>query len=444
MVDDFKSEGVIDLADFDSYLEYLSAGLGHKFRAQGLKDYCWALLLPLRRKSVESLAASLDPFRVQAKHQSLHHFVAKSEWSDDAILRQVREWVMPALPINSQCYWVVDDVGHAKYGKHSIGVARQDCTPSEVPINCQIAVSLSLASALGSVPIAYRLFLPKEWAEDAARRKKAGVPETVTFATKSEIALAQLREAKASRIAPGIVLADTVYGDDMVFRKEVTGLSLYYSVGIRMETEVRPLVVDSTPLHQMVDQGVMAAKTMAMNMATSDYQEIFWRQGSETILSSRFARVRVQPAHRNDSKYATRHEEWLLIEWPAGKAEPSRYFLSTLPADISLEQLVQVSTMRWRTELDYQELKQECGLSHYEGRGWRGFHHHATLCIAVFGYLVRHRLLSFGSHAPLTRPEAPVLPIDYRPRGSGNGARSYARLLKDHSLALSDGGDHDC
>jgi len=433
---------------FEEYMEHLAAGLGHMDRNVGLMDYCRGLMLPIRRKSVEPLAAYTDPLHVSAKHQSLHHFVAQSEWSDAAVMARVRDRVLPHLGLDAGCYWIIDDTGFPKKGKHSVGVARQYCGQLGKQDNCQVAVSLSLASVHGSLPIAYQLYLPKDWADDPIRRHKAGVADNVTFATKPEIALAQMRQAVAWGVPMGGVLADAGYGDETAFRDGITELGMLYAVGIRPATTVwapgtsplppkpwcgrgiRPTRLRREPGHEPV-----AVKTLAMELPPQTYRVVTWREGTNAALSSRFAAVRVHPAHRDERRTAIRPEEWLLIEWPDGEAEPTKYFLSTLPADTSLEHLVFVAKMRWRIERDYQELKQEFGLSHYEGRGWRGFHHHATLCIAAYGFLVAERLRRGGSKKNRARPETLALPEDYVPRGSRTGAATCAGLDPDSAIA---------
>lgn len=432
---------------FEQYLEHLAAGLGHADRHAGLKGYCTGLMLPIQRKSVEPLAAHIDPLHVQAKHQSLHHFVAKSDWSDAAIMGRVRDWVVPTLGVESGCYWIIDDTGFPKKGKHSVGVARQYCGQLGKQDNCQVAVSLSLASAQGSIPIAYQLYLPKDWAADPVRRKTAGVPADIVFATKPEIALVQLRQAVAAGVPMGVVLADAGYGDETAFRDGITELGMPYAVGIRPATTVwapgtaplppkpwsgrgvRPTRLRREPGHEPV-----AVKALATALPPQAYRPVTWREGTNTDLSGRFAAVRVRPAHRDYLGTEVRPEEWLLIEWPEGEAEPTKYFLSTAPAEATLEQLAFVTKMRWRIERDYQELKQEFGLSHYEGRGWQGFHHHATLCIAAYGFLVAQRLSHDGSKKNRARPETPSLPPDYVPRGRRTGAAACAPLDSNPAL----------
>lgn len=420
-----------DLTDLDDYLEYLCSALGHADRRASLKDYCTGLMLPIARKSVEPLAAHTDPMHVRAKHQSLHHFVAKSAWSDTAVLASVFDCVRPALGMDAGHYWIVDDTGFPKKGKHSVGVARQYCGQLGKQDNCQVAVSLSFATELGSVPIAYQLYLPKDWANDPERRCVAGVPEHLTFATKPEIALEQLRGAVKAGVPPGVVLADAGYGDETAFRDGITELGLLYAVGIRPGTTVwAPGVSPLPPIPQagpgrptsLLRRGPghepTAVKALAMGLPSGSYRQVSWREGTNAVLSSRFTALRVRPAHRDYWRSKQREEEWLLIEWPEGDAEPLKYFLSTAPDDATLEQLVFVTKMRWRIERDYQELKQEFGLGHYEGRGWQGFHHHATLCIAAYGFLIIQRLNHQSSKKNPVRPEILALPNGYIPRGS--------------------------
>src|SRR3990167_2464007 len=182
---------------FDRYMDHLSAGLGHLDRHAGLKGYCTGLMLPRARKSVEPMAARVDPMRASARHQALHHFVAKAEWSDREMLRRVCQWVVPKMDFSRGGWWIIDDTGFPKKGKHSVGVARQYCGMLGKQDNCQVAVSVTLACQAGSLPVAWQLYLPKEWADDLPRRDKAGVPQDVKFATKPAIALAQIERLMA-------------------------------------------------------------------------------------------------------------------------------------------------------------------------------------------------------------------------------------------------------
>ncbi len=214
---------------FDAYTERLAAALGHADRETPFRQYTTGLLLPLERKSIEPIAARVDPAQVSAAHQSLHHFVAKSDWSDRALLATVQRQLLPVIerhgPIEA---WIVDDTGFPKKGKHSVGVARQYCGQLGKQDNCQVAVSLSVANEAASLPIDYRLYLPKDWAGDPARRAKAGVPEAIDFKTKPAIALDQIRQAVADGVPQGVVLADAGYGADMKFQAALLELELTY------------------------------------------------------------------------------------------------------------------------------------------------------------------------------------------------------------------------
>ena len=418
-----------------AYVEGLTAALGHADRAAPFRSYCVGLLLPGARKSVEPMAARVAPERVQAAHQSLHHLVAKAEWSDEAVLAAVRAHVLPLIerrgPIRG---WIVDDTGMPKKGTHSVGVARQYCGQLGKQDNCQVAVTLSAANDHASLPIAHRLYLPQVWAGDADRRARVGVPDDVVFRTKPQIALDQIRAALAAGVPPAPVLADAGYGVDTDFRDGITDLGLLYVVGIQSSATLWPPGTEPLPPKAWSGRGrppslvrrddqhkPVAAKQVATDLPKSAWRRVTWREGSNAPLASRFAAVRVRPAHRDYNRPAARPQEWLLIEWPKGEAEPAKYWLTTLPETTSRRALVNLAKLRWRIERDYQDLKQELGLGHYEGRGWRGFHHHATLCIAAYGFLVAERATIPPSAEPRPpRLEIPALPKDYRPRGAAN------------------------
>ncbi len=403
--------------------------IGHADRARPLWDYCVGLVMPGERKSVEPIAAVTAPERVAAQHQSLLHFVNQAPWSDEKMLAQVRETVLPALerhgPIEA---WIIDDTGIPKKGRHSVGVGRQYCGQTGKQDNCQVAVSLSIANHHASLPVAYRLYLPHDWAEDGERRRKAGVPEDIVFKTKLEIALEQLRWACEAGLARGVVLMDPGYGNDGKLRMSTTALGLIYVAGIQSNILVWAPGSEPRPGHHPPKRGrrgepdLISVKELALGLPADAWHTVKWREGTADWLSSRFARVRVRAGHHHELTESL-PEEWLLIEWPKDEDAPTKYWLSTLPEDISFCDLVDTAKLRWRIERDYQELKQEVGLGHYEGRGWRGFHHHATLCIAAYGFLVSERetIPPSGPASATFFPELAV-PDGYRPRGSAIAA----------------------
>ena len=424
--------------EFGRYLGHISASLGRAERKAGLQEYCRALMLPLKRKSIEPLAAAIDPYHGPSLHQSLHHFVADSPWSDEAVLGAVRSWVLPRMAAQRPLVFLIaDDSGMPKQGTHSVGVARQYCGQLGKTANCQVAVSLSLATVKASLPIAYRLYLPEAWTQDRLRCRTAGVPAEVKFATKPQLSLSQIRAAKEAGLPGDVVAADAAYGDDTDYRDGISALGLLYVVGIKPGTTVWAPGTGPLPPKRWSGRGrkptllrrngttqrPLSVKQLAMSLKRSAYRKLTWREGTNTKLSSRFATVRVRAAHRDYLGDTPRDEEWLLIEWPKGESEPTKYFLSTLSAAISRKQLVAAVKIRWRIERDYQELKQEFGLDNFEGRNWRGFHHHATLCIAAYGFLVGERL-AHGQDAKKNSAfrAPPSLPEGYAPRGAGSSA----------------------
>lgn len=371
---------------FAAYLDGLAKAAGHADRRIPLKNYCTGLLLPGERKSVEPMAARLAPGNVRRMHQSLHHLVADAPWSDEAVMRQVRAVVLPALRKHGEIvYWIVDDTGFPKKGGHSVGVTRQYCGQLGKQENCRVAVSLSVATGSSSLPIAYRLYLPEEWASNPERRREAGVPEEVRFQTKPQIALEQIRHAVEEEIPRGVVLADAGYGNDGRFRSGVRELELEYVVGVQSSITVWKPGMEPLPplprqrmgrpprlLRRDRDHQPVTARELALSLPAESWKMVSWRQGTRQKLRSRFAAVRLRPAHR-----------------------------------------------------DYEELKQELGLGHFEGRGWRGFHHHATLCIAAYGFLVSERSrFSPSARAGGLELRVPEIPPDFQPRGSSHAGRA--------------------
>src|SRR3954467_14091869 len=293
-----------------AYLARLAEGLGHADRKERVVGYCTGLLLPGERKSVEPMAARLDPAHVSSLHQASHHFVATAPWSDAAVLAAVREQVLPALtrrgPVTA---WIVDDTAFPKKGRHSVGVARQYCGQLGKQENCQVAVSLSVANERASLPIAFDLHLPEDWAGDPARRARAGVPQEVVFRTKPAIALGQIRRALADGVPPGVVLGDAGYGIDTDFRTALTALALPYVLGGQSTVGVWPPGHGPLPPEPRSGRGrppklrrrdaehqPLAAKELALALPPSAWRTVGWREGSRGELRGRFAAVRGRPS----------------------------------------------------------------------------------------------------------------------------------------------------
>ncbi len=434
---------------FEQYVSLIAQQLGHSDRVEPFRGYCTGLLLPVHRKSVEPMAAHLAPTRVRSEHQRLHHFVADAAWADDAVLSAVRDYVLDeVVPRAGEAEaLLIDDTGFPKQGTHSVGVARQYCGQLGKQDNCQVAVSVSLANERYSLPVAYRLYLPKEWAEDPVRRAEAKVPQTVAFATKPALALQLLQQLQTVRGLPKLVVVDAGYGVDTAFRQKLTALGFRYVVGITGAVSVWPegqaplppkpwagRGLKPTRLRRDAEHQPLSARALAMQLPPRRWHTVTWRDGTNEPLSSRFAALRVRCAHRDHLRIEPHPEQWLLIEWPRGETEPTKYFLSTLSAATPLKELVRVAKLRWRIERDYQELKQELGLGHFEGRSWRGFHHHATLCIAAYAFLLAQRIAAPKKTLP--HPifgQVPALPEGFRPRGSPAPAAPHSGF--DHNAA---------
>jgi SRSO17 transposase len=400
-----------------------------------LRAYLTGLLLSGERKSIEPMAAKIDPRRVQAGHQSMHHFVANAPWDETEVLGLARDHVLEQLERHGPvAAWVVDDTGYPKKGRHSVGVARQYCGVLGKQDNCQVAVTVSLVHPSLSVPAFYRLYLPESWAADRKRRQPAGIPETIAFAPKWKLALEGIDALLADELPRAPVVADAGYGTATAFREGLTERKLSYVVGVSAETTVwapgraplppaawsgrgrPPTRYRRTRRHRPV-----SAKALAEQLSPKVWKTVRWREGTRGTLQSRFARFRVRAAHRDERAGAPRSPEWLLIEWPRGESEPTKYWLSTVPEHVVIEDLVRLAKIRWRIERDFQELKDELGLDHYEGRGWLGFHHHGVLCIAAYAFLVAERA-RLSPPAPLAFLRAARVPKGFRPRGSPDPA----------------------
>jgi SRSO17 transposase len=416
---------------FDGYVERLALALGHRDRHAPLRAYVTGLCLPGDRKSIEPMAARIDPHHVPARHQAMHHFVANAPWDDAAVVRIARDTLLAALAAHGPLEaWIVDDTGIPKKGHHSVGVARQYCGVLGKQDNCQVAVSVSLAHALASVPAAYRLYLPEAWARDRRRRRQGGVPAAIAFQPKWQIALEQIAALRTDGVARAPVIADAGYGVVTAFREHLTASQVPYVVGISSETTVWPPGQAPRPAKRYGGRGrpptcvrrtrshrPLRVQALAQRLPASAWRPVTWRQGTRGGMRSRFAALRVRPAHRDEGRAQPRPEEWLLIEWPRAEPAPTKYWLSTLPPTTPAVDLVRLAKLRWRIERDYQELKDELGLDHFEGRGWRGFHHHATLCIAAYAFVAAERLAHFPPDpVPFLRPAR--LPKGFMPRGA--------------------------
>ena len=365
---------------------------------------CWAplylqgLLGPGARKSVEPMAERVCP----GQTQQLHHFVSTSPWST-APLEQVLRKTADALVGGKDAALIVDDTALPKQGKHSVGVKRQHCGVLGKQANCQVLVSLTLAHQEVPVPIALRLYLPKDWAQDQARRALAKVPDSIWFETKGDLALAQIDAALADGVRFGVVLADAGYGSSAGFRAGLTQRGLLWAVGVQPTQKVYPADVQLKVPAQVSGgrpakyprpsvPSVAVVQRMA-TLAPKGLRRCSWRCGTKGMLSARFAAVRVRVADGeriSHGQHLPGQAAWLVCE--ARSSGERKYYFTNHPADTPRRTLVRAIKARWACEQAHQQLKDELGLDHYEGRSWIGLHHHALLTMIAFGYLQHRRL----------------------------------------------------
>lgn len=388
-MDFLDSEGQARLT---KYFDMIGELLGNKSRQESFAMYAMGLLGDGERKSVEPIAARAcaDPDRMDALHQRLLHFTANADWSDADVRREAARYALSALTAREPVVaWILDDTGFLKQGKHSVGVQRQYTGSAGKTANCQIGVSLTVATPTEHLPVDFELYLPISWTSDPDRRAEARIPAEVEFKTKPELALEMVRRAVRDDLPRGVVLADSGYGNSTEFRRGIRDLGLHYAAGILPQTTVFTVPGDASS-----DSRQVGVKDLAMQLeAEGAFRRCTWRQGTCAPLSARFVRRRVLATSD------PREELWLLIEWRDGESEPSNYFLSTLPKAMSIRNMVRIVMQRWRIERTYEDLKGELGLDHYEGRRFRGWHHHVSVALCCYAFIVAERARLFPPSA---------------------------------------------
>lgn len=381
-----------------AYFDRIGRVLGRDDRRASFAVYAMGIFGDGERKSVEPIAARAcgDPARADAEHQRLLHFALDSRWSDRDVRRAAAYYAVDAMttraPVDS---WIIDDTGFLKQGSHSVGVQRQYTGSAGKITNCQVGTSLTIATRTEQVPIDFALYLPEAWANDAARRREARIPDDVQFATKSELALQLVRRALSDGIPRGLVLADQAYGTSREFRDEIRRLGLHYAVGVDRRTVV--MVYDK--LDRRRDE-IISVQDLARRIeARGGFRRCTWRQGTKQPLTARFALRRIVPAHDGGHGIERREPLWLLIEWRDGEDEPANYFFCSLPGRMTKKKLVRAVMQRWRTERAYEDLKGELGLDHYEGRRFPGWHHHVSVVLSCYAFVVAERARHFPPSA---------------------------------------------
>jgi len=383
---------------FEAFAEAMLGSLRDHRQGHWAQVYLRGLLLEGRRKSVQPMAERLP----DGNEQNLQQFLNQSPWRWGPVRKALASTMATALGAGG-C-WIVDDTGFPKQGKYSVGVARQYSGALGKTGNCQIGVSLSYATPQGAMPLDWALYLPQEWTDDRERCERVGVPATVQFQSKWELALGLIDELLAWGVPrPEAVVADAGYGNTTEFRQGVTARGLHYAVEVE-----HTLVAWSTPQQRQTPErqpGQMGRpraarysekpktlKAIALSLPASAWRKVTWREGSKGKMQSRFARLRVQPAHLWQHGSAELPVVWLLIEWPGEAKAPTKYWLSDLPEELPMRALVRWAKSRWAVEMNYREMKDHLGLDHFEGRGWAGWHHHVTLVMLAFAFVLSERL----------------------------------------------------
>jgi SRSO17 transposase len=385
----------------ESFLADVVLCMGRKERRVHAERYIRGLLMDGERKSIEPMASRLPDGNIQA----LQQFVNQSPWSSQevraSLARKVEREFVP------EAYWLIDEVSFPKQGKHSVGVARQYCGALGKTANCQVAVTLDLGTEESSTPLDWALYLPEQWSNDPLRRKKAGIPEEVTFKTKPELALDLIDQVKAWGLENRLVLADSVYGDGYAFRQGLRSRQLDYVV--QVSGDLTAWTEDPHPSFSPMKRGgkiprkrwyareLPPARSLceiAQDVPSETWKKVTWREGTKGPLSSRFARVMVWMANGlMQGKTMKVPAEELLIEWPERSGTPVKFWLSSLrPRCPSWRSLVRKAKGRFRVEQDYREMKRELGVDHFEGRSWQGWHHHVTLVTLAYTFLMLERM----------------------------------------------------
>jgi SRSO17 transposase len=388
----------------EAYFDVIGGLLGHPARRASFATYAIGLLADGERKSVEPIAARAcgDPMQVDALQQRLLHLLNDSPWSDRDVRRAAAAHAVAALterePISA---WLVDDTGFLKQGDHSVGVQRQYTGSAGKVTNCQIGVSLSVATETEHLPVDFELYLPRKWTDRPERRAEGRIPEDVVFRTKHELALAMIDRALADALPRGPVLADSAYGNSSDFRSQLRRRKLDYAVGVDATTKVWQLDRKGNASGEAVSVRDLALRLWARPNAYSSkpFRRYTWRDATKKPLSARFAIRKVVPAHEDGHPLGRRERVWLLCEWPDGEVAPTKYYFAILPRNTSYRHLIRTIKERWRTERVYEDLKGELGLDHFEGRRFPGWHHHVSIALCCYAFVIAERVRRFSPSA---------------------------------------------
>jgi SRSO17 transposase len=400
----------------NEYLDDITADLGRVERRAALTDYAQALLLPGERKSVRPLAERIAsaPERVEGDRQRLQQAVAVAHWDEETVYRRICRKFLAMVPDVDAV--VIDDTGFPKKGKHSPCVQRQYSGTLGRVDNCQVAVSVHLASDVAGACIGMRLFVPESWATDAKARKKTHIPDEIEHQQKWKIALEMLERRQNWGLEDKVVLADSGFGECVEFRNRLQEQGHLYVVAVSEKTTVWSGGRLPTPPAERVrgrggrrftrwsrDLYPETVHDVAQAAGAEEWQQYEWTNGNGEAREGVFMAKRIRHAFRAVNGLPPGDEQWLLVQQDS-QGQPWKFWLSNLPPDEDVGRLVYLAKLRWRIERDYQEMKGELGLDHFEGRTWHGFHHHCALVAAAHAFLALERALF-----PPARPDDPAV-----------------------------------
>ena len=378
----------------DEYFLRIGQHLPDRRQRASFATYAYGLLGDCERKSVEPIAARAcaDPAECKNLQNRLLDFLGRGRWEDRPIRLEAARYAIEALSVREKvCTWVIDDTGFLKQGKGSVGVQRQYTGSAGKTANCQIGVSLSIATQGEQLPIDFELYIPESWTSDPDRCSVARIPKDYVFKTKTELAMDMMRRAKKASIPGGVVLADSAYGEAVKFRQCVRELAFDFAVGIHGPTKVWRVRADNEPMGEAI-----SAQQLGVQLGTKAFRRYTWRESTNgKKMSSRFCFRRVKVAANDGTLLDEREVLWLMMEWPDSETLPTKFTLTTLPENMSKKQIIRVVKERWKTERVYEEMKGELGLDHFEGRSFQGWHHHVSVAICCYVLIVAERARSF-------------------------------------------------
>lgn len=378
------------VAQFSKFMTPLMATLGRSERRQAATNYVEGLLLPGQRKSIEPMAA-----RLGVDSQRLQQVVTSSPWSDENLWRAIRQEVIPHLePLEA---WIVDETAWLKQGQHSVGVSHQYCGAVGKQANCQVSVELAVSDGWVAAPIGGRLYLPQSWTEDRERCAQVGVPEEVAFRTKPELGLELIRQACEDGVPLAPVLGDAVYGDSPEFREGVRKLRLEFFLQVSggHKAWTHPVPTEKKRVRRYVAADAPAAQTLAEIAAgfpAEQWKGCSWRAADGQTRRTRLAWCEVYLQHRLREGDDDLEQVWLVVDWPAGETEPYHYALAHFHQPPRRARCLRLSRSRWHIEQYFQRSKDDLGLDHFEGRTWRGFHHHLVLSALAYLFILTRYL----------------------------------------------------